>query len=402
MALIVVGVLALLLGGLALGWSMARVTRAHRTPDPTPSAPAGNPRALSALELGLGAAANRLNNRLAAIMGYTELSERSRALGGTALAQVRAQTREAGDIVRDLMRLVQPAEPEGRAAHLETVLAALLDRCREQLTELGIDVALEVQPAVSLVGGKQADLISLFSWLLEFARARLAGIDLPRRVAWSAKVLGAGVVVTQVDNGPAIPPGHIPLQLDYFRPADPDFLGHVELALAQRVAQNCGAGLRIEATPQGQVEVTVTLIPGRLLEAPVRRPRRDSPPLGTSLKILVADDDEANRDVMQRLLELEGHSVTVAANGAEALEQIERDDFDVVIADLQMPRLGGRGLYEQASDLRPALARRFVFVTGDDARPISHEFLSRAGQPTVSKPYHVADLIAAVNEIAAW
>ncbi len=378
MALIVVGVLALLLGGLALGWSMARVTRAHRTPDPTPSAPAGNPRALSALELGLGAAANRLNNRLAAIMGYTELSERSRALGGTALAQVRAQTREAGDIVRDLMRLVQPAEPEGRAAHLETVLAALLDRCREQLTELRIDVALEVQPAVSLVGGKQADLISLFSWLLEFARARL------------------------VDNGPAIPPGHIPLQLDYFRPADPDFLGHVELALAQRVAQNCGAGLRIEATPQGQVEVTVTLIPGRLLEAPVRRPRRDSPPLGTSLKILVADDDEANRDVMQRLLELEGHSITVAANGAEALEQIERDDFDVVIADLQMPRLGGRGLYEQASDLRPALARRFVFVTGDDARPISHEFLSRAGQPTVSKPYHVADLIAAVNEIAAW
>src|SRR5229473_499755 len=96
------------------------------------------------------------------------------------------------------------------------------------------------------------------------------------------------------------------------------------------------------------------------------------------------------------------HSVTVAANGVEALEQIERDDFDVVIADLQMPRLGGRGLYEQASDLRPALARRFVFVTGDDARPISHEFVSRAGQPTVSKPHHISDLIAAVNEIAAW
>ncbi len=173
------------------------------------------------------------------------------------------------------------------------------------------------------------------------------------------------------------------------------------LALAQRVAQNCGAGLRIEATLQGQAEVTVTLIPGTLLEAPVRRPRRDSPPLGTSLKILVADDDEANRDAMQRLLELEGHHVTVTANGVEALEQIERDHFDVVIADLQMPHLGGRGLYEQASDLRPPLARPFVFVTGDDARPISREFLSRAGQPTLSKPYHVADLIAAVNAIAA-
>ena len=91
-----------------------------------------------------------------------------------------------------------------------------------------------------------------------------------------------------------------------------------------------------------------------------------------------------------------------ASSTLPALGGCERPPFfDVVIADLQMPRLGGRGLYEQASDLHPALARRFVFVTGDDARPISHEFLSRAGQPTVSKPYHVADLIAAVNEIAA-
>jgi hypothetical protein len=86
------------------------------------------------------------------------------------------------------------------------------------------------------------------------------------------------------------------------------------------------------------------------------------------------------------LLELEGHHVTATADGVEALEHIDRDDFDVVIADLQMAHLGGRGLYEQASDLRPPLARRFVFVTGDGARPNSREFLTRAGQPTRRGP----------------
>jgi hypothetical protein len=46
------------------------------------------------------------------------------------------------------------------------------------------------------------------------------------------------------------------------------------------------------------------------------------------------------------------------------------------------------------------MARRFVFVTGDDVRAASHEFLRQVPQPTVRKPYEIDDLIAAVNEVS--
>jgi len=65
-----------------------------------------------------------------------------------------------------------------------------------------------------------------------------------------------------------------------------------------------------------------------------------------------------------------------------------------------MPRLGGRGVYEEVQRTTPELARRFVFVTGDDVRAASHDFLQHVRQPTVRKPYEVQDLLAAVDEVS--
>jgi hypothetical protein len=57
-------------------------------------------------------------------------------------------------------------------------------------------------------------------------------------------------------------------------------------------------------------------------------------------------------------------------------------------------------VYEEVQRREPGLARRFVFVTGDDVRAASHEFLAEVPQPTVRKPYEIADLLAAVEAVA--
>jgi class 3 adenylate cyclase/CheY-like chemotaxis protein len=57
--------------------------------------------------------------------------------------------------------------------------------------------------------------------------------------------------------------------------------------------------------------------------------------------ILVVDDIEANRDLLSRRLGREGHNVTVAAGGVEALELLRRESFDLVLLDLMMPDING-------------------------------------------------------------
>src|SRR5689334_5183270 len=60
-----------------------------------------------------------------------------------------------------------------------------------------------------------------------------------------------------------------------------------------------------------------------------------------SLKILVVDDDDLNRRMMQVLLKREGHQIQLAANGMEAIEAVKNNEFDIVFMDLQMPTIDG-------------------------------------------------------------
>ncbi len=79
-------------------------------------------------------------------------------------------------------------------------------------------------------------------------------------------------------------------------------------------------------------------------------------------KILVVDDDQGVREILQRLLASLGE-IVLAANGAEALEMIERRVPDVVVTSIQMPVIGGIKLREIVADALPRI--RFVFLAGN-------------------------------------
>ena len=59
------------------------------------------------------------------------------------------------------------------------------------------------------------------------------------------------------------------------------------------------------------------------------------------MKVLIADDTQSNRMLTSRILEKRGHSVMAVENGKEAIDQLSREDFDVVLMDLQMPLMDG-------------------------------------------------------------
>lgn len=59
------------------------------------------------------------------------------------------------------------------------------------------------------------------------------------------------------------------------------------------------------------------------------------------LRILMAEDNTVNQTLVARLLEKRGHSVVAVSNGLEAIEALEREAFDVILMDLQMPAMGG-------------------------------------------------------------
>src|SRR6266404_1310082 len=78
--------------------------------------------------------------------------------------------------------------------------------------------------------------------------------------------------------------------------------------------------------------------------------------------VLVVEDDRLNRNLICKVLRDEGHQIVEACDGAEALELLYVQRFDLVITDFVMPRLNGLKFVEQLHRLQPRLP--IIVITG--------------------------------------
>ena len=118
-------------------------------------------------------------------------------------------------------------------------------------------------------------------------------------------------------------------------------------------------------------------------------------------RILLAEDDAATRDLVQRALGLEGHEVVVTQDGVEALEKLQAAPtrFDVLVTDVQMPGLDGVALVEKALGVNPKL--RVVLMSGfaDELDRAAH--LKAKISRVITKPFTLEQIRSAVKAALA-
>ena len=100
------------------------------------------------------------------------------------------------------------------------------------------------------------------------------------------------------------------------------------------------------------------------------------------IKILVAEDEEGIRALLFDALSSQGFSVTLAKDGKESLDRMQQGHFDLLITDLNMPRLNGIELLKKMK--AAGRKEKIIIMTGT---PIDHESLG-AEIPPVSTQLH--------------
>jgi two-component system sensor histidine kinase/response regulator len=129
----------------------------------------------------------------------------------------------------------------------------------------------------------------------------------------------------------------------------------------------------------------------------------ENPSTFTGLRILLAEDNAVNQAVATRLLNKMGHEVVVAENGLQALAALERQTFDLVIMDVQMPEMDG---FEATAEIRrrereqgghlPIVAMTAHAMKGDRERCLA------AGMDAyITKPVQRRDLYEAIEKVMA-
>jgi CheY-like chemotaxis protein len=118
-----------------------------------------------------------------------------------------------------------------------------------------------------------------------------------------------------------------------------------------------------------------------------------------SVCILLVEDNDNLRNLLQRTLEGAGFSVLAASDGTEALRLCQRHDgaIDLTVSDVVMPRLNGLQLKEQILAIRPAM--RFLFITGFAEEVPELRELIENGRGVLQKPFLPSELVAKVEQI---
>lgn len=119
-----------------------------------------------------------------------------------------------------------------------------------------------------------------------------------------------------------------------------------------------------------------------------------------SLRVLVVDDHRINREFLGTgLSRVVGH-VALAEGGAAAIDLCEREDFDVILMDLHMPRMDGLATANRIRDLERRSAHAQIVALTADARPEERLRLLEAGfDDYLNKPISIPDLVGAIEAL---
>ncbi len=115
--------------------------------------------------------------------------------------------------------------------------------------------------------------------------------------------------------------------------------------------------------------------------------------------ILVVEDEDAVRELLESMLTGLGYRVTPAANGGEALLLVEEKGLnpDLVITDVVMPQMSGRALADRLRRAQPDL--KVLFMSGYTDNVIAHHGVLDPGTPFIQKPFSIGDMAAKVQAL---
>src|SRR6185436_257681 len=116
-----------------------------------------------------------------------------------------------------------------------------------------------------------------------------------------------------------------------------------------------------------------------------------------SPKILIVDDEQFVRDLLEKVLRRRGYEVTVAGDAEQALRVLASGDFDLLLTDVVMPGMDGFDLLRRVKGAYPTI--KVVVLTGYARKQSISDFLLYGADDYLSKPFQVHELVAAVDRV---
>lgn len=287
--------------------------------------------------------------------------------------------------------------------HLRTVVQEVDGLMQVAARDKGL--SLDIYPAADLPEWVQADatrlrqiMFNLINNAIKFTPQGSVMVE----VARTAPATG-GVVITVRDTGVGMDADTVGKLFTRFYQADNSLRRRIGgtglgLEISRNLARMMGGDIQVSSQPGVGSVFTVTL---QLLEVAAPEDAGTVPADASHsrrLRVLVAEDHPINLKYMSILLEKMGHDATFCENGQEALQLLDRNEYDVVLLDYHMPVLDGLATTEAIRRLDgPASQIKVILVTADVVNDTRKRALEVGVNEFASKPLQAEDLQRALG-----
>lgn len=366
--------------------------------------------AIGALASGM---AHDLNNALAPVLMGAQLLRREapneEAL--RILCLMESSTQRGADIVRQVLLFARGRQGGRERLDLPPLINEMVKLVRETFPKT-IIVNAHIADDLWPVRGNTTEIHQVLLNLCVNARDAMPGggtlnlaldnVELSEDEACKIAGAKAGQFVSLLvsDSGMGIPPEALPRIFEAFFTTKAEGEGTgLGLSTTLRIVKAHGGFLTVQTQPGegASFEVYLPRFAGAVAdEAPVPV---TVPPRGCGELILVAEDDEAVREILRRSLEEHGYRVLTAANGVEAVSEFKRHSAELamIISDESMPVMDGAKAV--AAILATGAKLPAIMLTGGGDFQIQNRGADRAGVEYLSKPVELDVLLHAVSRV---
>ncbi len=341
--------------------------------------------------------AHELNNPLTSVLAHAQLlsldpSLPERARGS--LSWIEEEARRAAGIVQNLLDFVRRRPPKREMVDINELIRKTLALRAYEMRVENIEVRTELAPSLPLTLADPQQLQQVFLNIIINAEQAMYDAHRGGTLTVRTSLTPENFIRIEFrDDGPGIPREHMSRIFDPFFTTKEKGTG-MGLAIAYNLVKEHGGHIWARNnTPEPGVTFFVE-IPvvageeGKWAEELLKQLEEKLPPA----RVLVVEDEKAITTVLETFLTQEGMEVQTASDGERALKLLEEHDFDLVISDIRLPGLNGMALYEQVKALKPHLADRFIFMTGDVLTPATEAFLLSTGVLHLTKPFSINQL----------
>ena len=360
---------------------------------------------------------HEIRTPLGAILGFTDILRESTITNGERDHYLDILTRNGRNLARLIDDILDLSKVESGHLDVERVPVAIhtlvdevvsLLRTKAELKGIAFDVrakgAIPAQVEADPIRLRQI-LINVVGNAIKFTRS--GGVTLEMEMSAGDP---ATLIFRVTDSGPGIRADAVDKLFAPFSQADSSTTRMyggtgLGLALSRRLARALGGDLVLEHTAVDLGSTFTLTLPAIHATAPetieVRPTPAAKPVIPTNprpgTRVLVADDSPDNQELIRFMLDRRGISTKLADDGQQAVDLALEDDFDVILMDMQMPRLDG---YEATRRLRQAGFRAPIVALTANAMRTDREKCLRAGcSEYVSKPINATDLYRVMDQV---